>query len=128
MHVDANHSCMFDIMGTDPNRPACWRREDLSRVGNNKCVEFCATESHKPWISLLHQQTEWYDVWHNYGCRFQEFIDMQLQQCFVKRRIESIQVDLDQRLANITFYNETATTTSADSDDDDSSRSSLNMT
>lgn len=117
MKIDANHNQMFDIMEFDGNHPECWHRDDLSIVGL-KCIEKCATKAHKPWLSRLKEEKEWYGVWKNYNCQYLELTDTQLQTCVNTRRIESIDISgasiaeflkqfMKQRLENITLYNKT---------------------
>jgi hypothetical protein len=118
MTIDTAH-VKFDIMRFDADRPHCWHRDDLSRIGH-KCIEincrFINPES--KWFSSVRKEKEWMGVWRDYDCSYVEFTQNQLQECITKRKIsainrkgrsiaEFIHEYTLQRLQNVTMHNAT---------------------
>ena len=110
---------LFEVLVWDPERPHCWHRDDLNRVGNS-CMEMnCALLKtyNSTWISPLHKETQWFGYWQHDDCDYLEFTDAQLQQCVTERKISaikhegasinsSIQQYVKSRKDNITFYDD----------------------
>jgi hypothetical protein len=119
MEIDRNFSGQFEIIGHDGERPHCWHRDDLSIIGK-RCIEFCAhNKVHHPWFSRIHEQKQWFGVFKKYECDYVEFTDAELQQCVDRKKISSVKLEgasisafynnyVQQRLANIRFYNASA--------------------
>ena len=85
----------FDVLVWDPERPYCWHRDDLHRIGND-CIEMnCAliTKYNSTWVSSLHEEQEWFGYWQHDDCDYLEYTDTQLQQCVTERKISAIKHD-----------------------------------
>lgn len=128
MQADQVYGNKFDITEHDGNHPHCWHRDDLSRIGHY-CGEWNCQflEPQSKWISDLHEETNWFGVWRQYGCDYLEFTDTQLQQCITNRKIASIETKgnsiarfmkeyFGQRLKNISMYGGGGSNSSDNSD------------
>lgn len=106
----------FRITEFIDERPECWRRENLSIIGN-QCMEMNCKLIRKDtlWKSSLHAETDFAGSWQPYSCRYQEFSTKQLQECATRRKIVSFQYKgmsiaefmndfVQYRLRNVTLY------------------------
>lgn len=107
----------FEIAKFEGNRPLCWRREDLSIIGN-KCMEMNCQLVDKTsiWRSSVHEEKQWYGRWeHDSGCSYSELTDDQLQTCVDRRKLfgfevkgksiaEFLSLYVRERLKNINLY------------------------
>ena len=86
---DQNHSSRFDIVEWDGEKPHCWHRDDLNRIGH-RCIEMnCPLiKPESKYISPMRNETPtFYGKWMPYTCRYLELTDAQLQQCIDARHI-----------------------------------------
>jgi hypothetical protein len=117
-----SYSNMNAISRSDPDRPHCWFRDDLTSL-NKGCKEMnCGSiqPSHKWNATKLQHERDWMAMWRNYHCDYQEFTDDQLSQCFQTQKIKGLekagasisnmlQRYFQSRLENVTFYDANAT-------------------
>jgi len=114
MEQDARFSQMFPKIKNDPDRPICWHREDMTKLGERCMEKNCQFVIRQMWRSWLHQEHDFFGFWLPYNCRYVEFRRDELQSCITNKKIASIQVQgasvasflseyVDQRLDGITF-------------------------
>ena len=90
MKVNKDFKSKFEIMEFDPDRPHCWHRDDLSRIGLN-CVEMnCRYIQDDAKVKTrLKKEKEWLGVWRQYDCDYTEYTNQQLQQCINEKRLST---------------------------------------
>jgi hypothetical protein len=105
----------FPMTKFDGQHPQCWHRENIAIIGDN-CIEMnCRLIKEKPWISHLHQETEFFGVWRPYDCNYMQFTTQQLQECVTKRKIVEFKKEgasvaefasefVTHRLENVTMF------------------------
>lgn len=117
---DQNHASRFDIVEWDGEKPHCWNRDDLTRIGH-RCSEMnCRLiKPESKYISPMRDETPtFYGKWMPYRCRYLELTDAQLQQCIDARHIMSFNSEgasiseflneyVTQRIASVQPFNGT---------------------
>ena len=105
-----------DLLMFQADKPHCWWRDDLSKLGTRCFVDGCGTNRAHIWKSNLQKEQKWFGKWKNYECEYAEFTNDQLQKCIDKRKIIDIRTHgtsvagyineyLQQRLSHVELYN-----------------------
>lgn len=84
----------FDIAEYIGDKPHCWHRDDLSRIGL-RCIEMncrLIDKSRLYTTSILRTEGEWFGTWHDRRCDLLEYTDEKLQQCITERKITDVSV------------------------------------
>lgn len=92
MRPNEKFSKRFDIMEFDPERPQCWHRDDLQRIGQ-RCIEMNCELIHREskMKTRLKATERWFGVFRQHTCDYLEFTAQQLQQCINRRKLASFQ-------------------------------------
>ena len=107
------------INGSD--NPECYRRDDHMHAYDQQCLEMncMMIRPSSQWKSWLHEEKQWSGHWkHDSDCSYSEFTDVELQQCINRRKLYGFEIEgssiaemirgyMNQRLENITLYNDT---------------------
>lgn len=113
--MDTNFSSRFEMILYNGERPHCWHREAIDRIGL-RCVERnCALIDQSRYWSSRARVSHWMGAWREYSCDYLEFTDKELQQCIDVKKIteisvkgasiaQNLKVMVDQRLAPLTMY------------------------
>lgn len=113
--VDNNFSSRYEMIMYNGERPHCWHRDAIDRIGL-RCVERnCALIDMSRYWSSRGRVSRWMGVWREYSCDYLEFTDKELQQCIDVKKISQIDVKgasiagnlkvmVDQRLQPLTMY------------------------